>query len=489
MQENAKEKGMPLMTFKKALIGLLIPLAVMLPMVLSGVDLLLAYFSAAFFLIIYGLILGFKWDGLSKDMIKGGAGMLEAAIIIALVGGLIGVWIISGTVPAMIYYGLKIISPKLFVPLSFLICIITSLATGSSWGTAGTVGVALFGIASGMGIPLPLTVGALISGSILGDKLSPLSDTTLLASASTNTNIFDHVVSMLYTTVPLAILSLILYAILGFKYGSAALDTAQISILINGLSESFHLGVITLLPVVLVLVLSFKRLPPMAVFGITIVASMVLAVFYQGAEWKDVFSVTVNGFSSSTGIEGLDNLLSRGGILSMMSITMLSILAGSLAGLMDHMSILKIFIGHASRGVHSPAGMVTLTTCICTGMSIAACDQYLILTLPGIAFRPSYDKMNIHSSVLSRTMEDTGTVFGSINPWHFTSTFFVGTFGVPVLSYAPFAFFPLLSPLMAILNAWLGIGLFRCSDTIKYRPFWKRPKDNKTTSTGVQVKT
>lgn len=204
MQENAKEKGMPLMTFKKALIGLLIPLAVMLPMVLSGVDLLLAYFSAAFFLIIYGLILGFKWDGLSKDMIKGGAGMLEAAIIIALVGGLIGVWIISGTVPAMIYYGLKIISPKLFVPLSFLICIITSLATGSSWGTAGTVGVALFGIASGMGIPLPLTVGALISGSILGDKLSPLSDTTLLASASTNTNIFDHVVSMLYTTVPLA---------------------------------------------------------------------------------------------------------------------------------------------------------------------------------------------------------------------------------------------------------------------------------------------
>lgn len=243
----------------------------------------------------------------------------------------------------------------------------------------------------------------------------------------------------------------------------------------------------TLFPVILVLVLSFKKFPPMAVFGITIAASMVLAVFYQGAGWKEVFTVTVNGFSSATGIESLDNLLSRGGILSMMSITMLSILAGALAGLMEHMSILKIFISHASRGVHSPAGMVTLTTCVCTGMSVAACDQYLILTLPGIAFRPSYDSMNIHSSVLSRTMEDTGTVFGSINPWHFTSTFFVGTFGVPVLSYAPFAFFPLLSPLMAILNAWLGIGLFRCSDAIKYKPFWRRPKDSETISAKTEV--
>lgn len=302
-----------------------------------------------------------------------------------------------------------------------------------------------------------------------------------------NTNIFEHVISMLYTTVPLALLSLVLYAVLGMQYGGSAVDTTQIALLIDGLESSFRMGIVPLLPVALVLVLSFKRLPPMAVFGLSIVASMALAVFYQGAGWKEVFSVTVNGFESVTGMESLDNLLSRGGILSMMSITMLSILAGALTGLLDHMSILRIFIGRVSRGVRSPAGMVTLTTGVCTGMSVAACDQYLILTLPGIAFRPSYDEMDIHSSVLSRTMEDTGTVFGSINPWHFTSTFFVGTFGVPVLAYAPFAFFPLLSPLMAILNAWLGIGLFRCSDPIRYRPFWRRPKESKTVHAGSEA--
>lgn len=464
-------------SFVKALIGLIVPVGIMVPLVLIGIDLIFAYLAAIFFLVVYGLVLGYEWDGLSKDMLNSGATMLEAALMIALVGGLIGAWIIGGTIPTMIYYGLKLISPQMFAPLTFLLCVITSMTTGSNWGTVGTVGVALFGVAAGMGFPLPLTVGAIVSGAVMGDKLSPLSDTTLLASASTKTNLFDHVISMLYTTVPLVIICFVLYTILGFKYSPGELDAANISLLVNGISANFNTSVLTLLPLALVLVLAFKRMPPLAVFGIGLAASIIFAVILQPVALKDVFTTVVSGYSSSTGIELIDNLLSRGGINSMLSVMMIAILAGMLSGIMSHMSILETVINRMVGALHSPAALVTLVTLLCSGLAIGACDQYLILTLPGIAFRPSFDKADIHSAVLSRTLEDTGTVMTSIVPWSMTASFIIATYGVPTLSYLPFTFFSLLSPFVCILNAWLGIGLFRTTDKVKYRPLWRRSKN------------
>ena len=477
--ENTEMKR-PKISFMKALIGLVIPVGIMVPLVLIGVDLIFAYMAAAFFLVIYGLALGYKWDGLSKDMLSSGATMLEAALMIAMVGGLIGTWIIGGTIPTMIYYGLKLISPRMFAPLAFLLCVITSMATGSNWGTVGTVGVALFGVAAGMGFPLPLTVGAIVSGAVIGDKLSPLSDTTLLASASTKTNLFDHVISMLYTTVPLIIICFVLYTILGFKYGSKELDSTNISVLVDGLSANFNTSILTLLPLLLVLLLAFKRVPPLAVFSIGLAASILFAVILQPVALKEVLFTVVGGYSSNTGIELIDNLLSRGGVNSMLGVMMIAILAGMLSGIMSHMSILETVINRMVGALHSPAALVTLVALLCSGLAIGACDQYLILTLPGIAFRPSFEKADIHSAVLSRTLEDTGTVLTSIIPWSMTASFIIATYNVPTISYLPYAFFPLLSLFVCILNAWLGIGLFRTTDKVKFRPFWRRSKTPKT---------
>ena len=477
MITNESKQQTKEISFAKALIGLVIPVGIMVPIVLVGVDLIFAYIAATFFLIIYGLVLGYKWDGLSKDMLKSGATMLEAALMIALVGGLIGAWIIGGTIPSMIYYGLKLISPQMFAPLTFLLCVITSMVTGSNWGTVGTVGVALFGVAAGMGFPLPLTVGAIVSGAVIGDKLSPLSDTTLLASASTKTNLFDHVISMLYTTVPLIIICFVLYTVLGLKYSTEDLNYSNISALMDGLSANFNISILTLLPLILVLVLAFMRMPPLAVFGIGLAASIVFSVVLQPVALKDVFSAVVSGYSSNSGIDLIDNLLSRGGINSMLGVMMIAILAGMLSGIMSHMSILETVINRMTGALRSPAALVTLVALLCSGLAIGACDQYLILTLPGIAFRPSFDKADIHSAVLSRTLEDTGTVLTSIIPWSMTASFIIATYGVPTLSYLPFAFFPLLSVFVCIINAWLGIGLFRTTDKVKFRPFWRRSKN------------
>ncbi|MBA7580655.1 hypothetical protein ES708_22549 [subsurface metagenome] len=208
-----KEKNMKSieLTFKQALIGFMLPIITLLVIVLNGINLIIALLTAIIILSIFGLVMGFGMEDIQKALTQGVARIFSAVEIMLLVGILIGVWMSSGSVPSMLYYGLKIITPMFFLPISFILCALTSLVTGTSWGTAGTVGLALIGVAAGMGIPLPWAAGAIISGAHVGDKLSPLSDTTLLASASTGTRIFDHIISMFYTTIPISIICIFIY--------------------------------------------------------------------------------------------------------------------------------------------------------------------------------------------------------------------------------------------------------------------------------------
>ncbi len=474
---SEKENNVNL-TVVKALFGFLLPLVVIIAVVLSGNDIGIALLLGLFVLVAYGLIIGFKWQFIQDALVEGGKSVLVAVIIMIFVGITIGVWMISGTVPSLLYYGLKLLSPAVFLPVAFILCGLTSLATGTAWGTAGTMGVALMGVAYGMGMPLPLAAGCIVSGAHIGDKLSPLSDTTLLASASTGTDLFDHIISMLYTTVPASIICLVAYTLMGLKYSKSALDLGQIEVITQGLAKSANINLLMLIPAILVITLAVLRLPSLAVFGIGIVVSMLWAIIFQGATPNDVLGVAVNGFSAQTGIADVDSLLSRGGILSMMSTVYVSILAGMFAGLLHKTRILVVLMNQVKRVIHSVGGLITTVTVACLALMLGGGGQYATMTLPGVAFRESFDEFDVHSGVLSRTMEDTGTLVGSIIPWDVSAIFFASALGVPTLKLLPYALLPLLSPVLAVVQGYLGHGVYRKDDKMKFKPFYFRGKQS-----------
>ncbi|MCR1900108.1 Na+/H+ antiporter NhaC [Irregularibacter muris] len=477
MSENTKTQNPKVeLTMKKALIGFLLPLATVLSLVISGVDIMIAMLAAIMVVAIFALVVGYKWEQVEQAVIEGGKSVLGAVMIMIMVGMLIGIWMSSGSVPSMLYYGLKLINPMLFLPITLIICVITSLATGTSWGTAGTMGVALIGVASGLGIPLPLVCGCILSGAVIGDKLSPLSETTLLASASSGTKLFDHIVSMLYTTVPLFLISFIAYGVLGAQYAQSNIDLENVNVLINGLESGFNINPLMLIPPVVVIVLSIKRVPSLAAFGIGILFSVIWAVIFQDTTFKEVLSVAINGYVSKTGVESLDNLLTRGGAMSMAYVMFTAMMAGMFSGVLRHLNILSTIMERVMKYVHTSKALIGTTLGAGLALMLGGGGQYTTLTLPGAAFREAYDDLDVHSSVLSRSMEDVGTMIDCIIPWTVSGVFYSGVFGVPVLEYLPFAFLSLLSPFMALFNAYFGFGVYYKNDQVKYRPFWRRSK-------------
>ena len=464
------------LTLPKALLGFLLPLIVILSMVLAGIDIFIALIFASAILMAYGLFLGAKWKYIEEVAIAGVASVLSPVIVVLLVGAVIGVWMASGSVPAMLYYGLKIVNPHFFLPTAFLVCTITSLATGSCWGTAGTMGVALMGVAAGLGIPLPLAAGAVISGSHVGDKLSPLSDTTLLASASAKSNLYDHIVSMLYDTIPIGVICLVFYTVVGvFNSVDSSLNLNDVTVLTDGLRTQFHISPLMLIPPVLTIILSLKRVPAIAVFGISIFFGMGWAIVFQGMNFTEMCSIAFYGYISNGPVDALNELLSRGGAASMANTIYVSMFSGIFAGLLHNLRILPTLMDQVARFIKSSRGLITLTSLSCVLLMIGGGGQYTTLTLPGVAFHDTFKKYDVHPAVLSRTMENSGTLIGSIIPWDVSGIFLAETLGVPTLVYLPFALLPLLSPLMGIINGWLGMGVFHWDE--KVRLTLKRRKD------------
>lgn len=464
------------LTFSKALIGLLLPVLSIIALVLSGNDIVIALLTANIVAAIFCLVMGFKWQAIEDAMMKGGQMLLGAVLIMILVGITVGTWMASGAIPTLLYFGMKIISPMWFLPVTFILCLLTSLATGTSWGSAGTMGVAMIGVGTGMGIPLPLICGCILSGAVIGDKLSPLSDTTLLASASSGTDLFDHIMSMLYTTVPLGIISIIAYFVCGLKYANASMQMENITVLMDGLTSAFNINFLMLIPPIVVLVLSIKRVPAFCSFGLGIILSVIFAIAFQGETLNSVLSAAVGGYTCTSGVEQLDNLLSRGGALGMAQVAFASIMAGMLAGILKHMGILAALLTKLHLIVKSSTSLIVVTVCTCLILMMGGGGQYATLTIPGAAFREFYDDMDVHSGVLSRTMEDVGTMIDCLIPWTVSGIYYSGIFGVATMDYFPFAFMALLSPIFALVNAFLGFGVYYRDDQMAYRPFWRRSK-------------
>jgi NhaC family Na+:H+ antiporter len=464
------------LSFQQALWGLLLPLGAVISLVLMGNHIVIALLSAVVVESVYALCLRFPWQTLEDGMLQGGQKMLGAALIMILVGILISCWISSGTIPTLLYYGMKLIHPMVFLPVTFLLCLLTALATGTSWGAAGTMGIALVGIASGLGIPLPLVVGCILSGALIGDKMSPLSDSVLLTAASTDTNLFDLIVCMFYTTVPLSLVSLGVYGVWGIQFGGQGFDLESIQPLLKGLEGTFSISLVMLLPLVLVIGMSIKKIPAYCTFMCGILSGILLALVFQGASLKSVLDAAVNGFVCHSGIASLDKLLTRGGALSMAQIVFAALMAGMFSGMLDHLGIMEVLMARLRSVIRNSTSLVVVTVGVCILLMLGGGGQYTTLTLPGAAFGRIYDELDVHRTVLGRTMEDVGTMIDPIVPWSVSGIYYSGLFGISVGAYFPYAIMAFASPLVAVLNAIAGLGIFYARDAITYRPLWRRSR-------------
>lgn len=397
------------------------------------------------------LKIGYTWKFIENSMIKGISQAMQSIIILAIIGVLIGIWILAGVVPTMIYYGLMILKPSIFLVATVLITSITSLATGTSWGTAGTMGIALMGIASGLGIPAPVTAGAVLSGAYFGDKMSPLSDTTNLAPAMAGTDVFTHIKSMAKPTLIAYGLTLLIFGFLSAKYRGASADLSNVNIIANGLKETFTISPVLLLAPLVVIISIAKKLPAVPGIALGIIIAAILGPIYQGINFGDILSAGLNGYVSNTGLEAVDQLLTTGGLNNMMSSISLTIIAMMFGGIAEETGILEAIVKKFLHRVQSIVGLVisTILTCVFTNASMP--EQYISIVVPGRMFKNEYKERNLDPTLLSSTLESGGTVTSAMIPWNTCGTYMSTVLGVSTVHYLPFLFFNLLMPLVQVI--------------------------------------
>ncbi len=389
---------------------------------------------------------------------------LQACIILFLVGSLIGIWIMGGVVPTMIFYGLKLITPSLFLPISCVSCCVISLSTGSSWSTTGTVGIALMAIGTALGIPEGMTAGAIISGAYFGDKMSPLSDTTNLAPAVAGSTLSSHIRHMVYTSGPAIIISVIIYTIIGLFY-QQPVSTDQLAIVTDVISKNFNISLLLFIPPLAIFTLVFKKAPAIPSIIVGIALGVLCIVFlqydhynFQSAQdiYKQIMTVSFGGFSIESGNAAIDKLLSRGGMAGMLNTIWLIFCAMVFGGAMESTKMLSVITNAVLKKVHSAFSLIAATLASCIFINTTASDQYLSIVIPGRMFKKSYDDFDLAPENLSRALEDSGTVVSVLIPWNTGGAYNATVLGVATLSYAPYAFFNLLSPLVSLFLAYTG---------------------------------
>lgn len=419
----------------------------------------IALFVSAIAAAFVAFLFGYKWTYLEEGIVRMLSNTLPSMLIFCIIGMVIGVWMLAGVVPTMIYYGLQIVSPRFFLFTACLISMIISLATGSSWTTVGTVGIALIGMGQGLHIPLPMVAGAIISGAYFGDKMSPLSDTTNLAPAAAGTHLFAHITHMVYTSGPGILIALIIYGVMGLTSGSMAIDNSAIQTLLADLQNGFVISPLLLLPPVMIIVIVIKKVPaiPGLVGGVLIGA--IFAVTIQKADMSQVVEAMHYGFVSNSGNETLDALLTRGGLDSMMWPLSLVFMSLSFAGIMEKSGMIHTIADVILSYAKSVGSLILSTVLTCVGVNALTGDQYLSIVFTGEMYKNAYREKGLDAVNLSRTLEDSGTLTSPLIPWNSCAVFMASTLGVATTAYAPFAFFNLISPVIAIFFGYTGITI------------------------------
>jgi len=386
-------------------------------------------------------------------------------VILLLVGALAGTWLISGIIPAMVYYGLQVLSPAIFLPASVIIAAIISVATGSSWTTSATVGIALIGIGSALGVPTGMIAGAVISGAYFGDKMSPLSDTTNLAPAMAGTDLFTHIKYMAYTTIPTIVITLIAFSIMSMTIDTSG--STDISGLLNTINTTFNITPYLFIVPLIVIILILLKTNPLIALGAGVILAAIFSVIFQGQILSGLadsnFSAIINSMLSETSIatdnEKLNKLFNAGGMNGMLWTIYLVICAMVFGGVMDGIGALARITRSLLKLADSVFGLFASTVISCLGLNIIASDQYLALVIPGKMFKQAYEDKGLAPENLSRALEDSGTVTSVLVPWNGCGAYQSSVLGVSVADYFIYAIFNWLSPFMTLLFAALGLKI------------------------------
>ena len=410
---------------------------------------------------IVGGICGHSFSDMLEGMIERLTATLEAILILLTVGLLISSFMISGTIPAVIYYGLKLLTPQLFLPVGCMLIAVVSLACGSSWTATGTIGIAFMTIGVGLGISPALTAGMVISGAYVGDKFSPLSDTTNLAAGVSGTGLFDHVTAMVSTTGPVFLISLVIYGILGSRINVVNYDPTIAQGIEDAIAANFNLNPIVLLPIVVIVVVCILRVPGLPGVIISVATGVLFAVIFQGQHnLADLFSILHYGPSVETGNEFVDKALAKGGMDHQMWTVNLILLAVSFGGALEKCGSVERIFGNIKHKINSVGGLVFATMLTSIFCDAAMCDQFLGIGVPAPLYDNKYDELGLARNMLSRTLEDAGTLWACMFPWTACGAYQSGVLGMNPFVYFPFAFVNLLNPIYACVTAFMGRNIF-----------------------------
>ncbi|HAS79817.1 MAG TPA: Na+/H+ antiporter NhaC [Fusobacteriaceae bacterium] len=421
--------------------------------------------ASAFVAGFIALKLGYSWKEMEGAIVEKIGKAMPATLVLWSVGFLIGSWMFSGTVPMIIYYGVQIVNPKFLLVSAFIITAIVSTVTGTSWGAAGTIGVAIMGIAGGLGISLPATAGAIVAGAYFGDKISPLSDTTNLAPIAAGSELYEHIKHMFYTTVPAAIISVIVYLIVGLNSNGQTTPPETVTTMLSQLDSMYSWNLLLLIPVFIIIFGSVKKWPAVPTMLSSSFISIILGIILQGFTLKDGLTSLVKGFNiNMTGTETkiiweVTRLINRGGVVSVTGTTVLIFCAMGFAGIISVTGMLDTVLHSILKRVRSDSGIIISTIFSCFTMAFVTGSSYLSILIPGELFKNTYIERGLHPKNLSRTLEDSGTVLVPLIPWSAAGAYMAATLGVPTVQYLPWAVLNYAGILVAIVLGITGIGI------------------------------
>jgi len=405
--------------------------------------------------------LGYRFPDIKLAMNKGIERGLGAMYIFILIGVVIAAFLESGTITSIVYYSLDLINPSVFLPAALLICSFMSLAVGTSWGTVGTAGVILIGVGFAMGIPLPIVAGAVVSGATFGDKLSPISDTTNLAAVAAGTDLYKHIKSMLYTTIPTYIICLVIYGLIGSTYSADTVTRDEIIAFQSAIDANFVVSIWSFLPIVVLLFLSLRKSPAEVAMVSSVATAIFLAIIQQDRNILNILTSLQSGYSADNGHAGLNKLVNRGGIMSMMETLSMTLFALALGGLLEKVGFLKALLSGLLDKIKSFLSLIFATMCTgilaCTSMG----ESYISIIVTSQLFKEKYAEMKLKAYMLSRTVEESTTMSSPLIPWSTAGAFYYGAMQVPVLDYLPYTFLNVLNPLVSLTMTYFGIAVFR----------------------------
>jgi NhaC family Na+:H+ antiporter len=401
--------------------------------------------TAATITAVLGLLLGFEWKDMERGIVDSIHKAMPAILIMLSVGILVGSWMASGTIPMVIYYGLKLISPKFFLATACLVCSVVAVASGTSWGTIGTVGVAFIGIAMGLGIPLGPAAGAVVAGAYFGDKISPLSDIPNLATVISGSNLFDHIKHMMWSAVPAWLAGLAIYFFVGLKYGATTVRSETLDLILGTLRSNFRFSLLLLLPMAVIFYFAVAKKPTIPAMVLSSLAAAVLAVLVQKIPLTVVATAMNSGLPARTGVEIVDRLLAKGGMMSMMETQLIAFTAFAFGGIMQRTGCLAVILDKVMRFTRHVWSLVLTTIGAAVLSAMITGSSYLSMILPADLLAPIYKKKNLAAKNLSRIIEESGAIVVPLIPWSMAGVYITGTLGVSTFSYLPWAFMNYLS--------------------------------------------